>query len=272
MTYETLTLESDARGVATLTLNRPERHNALNAALIGELTEAAQTLAADRATRVVVLTGAGESFCAGGDIGWFRDTFALERAGRVAESSRLAKLLATLDALPKPLIGRINGQAFGGGTGLMSVCDLAFGLQDSRFGLTEVRLGLTPANISPYVVARIGAPNARAVMLSGALFNGRRAAEMGLLTAAAEDGTALDALVEAAIADHLEASSQAVAATKAMIAHVTGKVPQSLQDWTAEQLANAWETEDGKTGIACFLEKRRPPWRTRGTRPGGKEE
>ena len=149
MTYDTLTLTTDARGVATLTLNRPDRHNALNATLIGDLTRAARALAADGAVRVVVLTGAGKSFCAGGDIGWFRDSVARDRAGRIAESAKLAEMLGALDTLPKPLIGRINGQAFGGGTGLMAVCDLTFGLADSKFGMTEVRLGLTPANISP---------------------------------------------------------------------------------------------------------------------------
>ncbi len=262
MAYETLTLRTDPRGVATLTLARPDRHNALNAALIEELTEAAFAMAADRAVRVVVLTGAGRSFCAGGDLGWFRDSVALDRAGRVRESRKLAQMLGALDTLPKPLIGRINGAAYGGGTGLMAVCDLAFGIADTRFGMTEVRLGLTPANISPYVVARIGAANARAVMLSGALFDGARAAAIGLLTEAVANEAALDAVVAAAVADHLETSAQAVAATKAMIAHVARHPPGALQDWTAEQLADAWDTADGRTGIDAFLNKRLPPWRS----------
>jgi len=261
MTYDTLTLTTDTRGVATLTLNRPDRHNALNAVLIEELTRAARALAADASVRVVVLTGAGRSFCAGGDLGWFRDSVARDRAGRIAESARLAEMLGALDSLPKPVIGRINGQAFGGGTGLMAVCDLTFGLAGSKFGMTEVRLGLTPANISPFVVARIGAPNARAVMLSGALFDGTRAAGIGLLTEALPDTERLDDRVATAVADHLETSAEAVAATKAMIAHVNGQAPDTLKSWTAEQLANAWETDDGRTGIEAFLAKTLPPWR-----------
>ncbi|MEM9723872.1 MAG: enoyl-CoA hydratase-related protein [Pseudomonadota bacterium] len=260
---EPLSIETDARGVATLRLARPERHNALNAELITALTEAAQRVGADPAVRVVVLTGAGESFCAGGDLEWFRHSVSQDRAGRMDESRRLADLFAALNSVPKPVIGRINGQAFGGGVGLISVCDLAIGLAAAPFALTEVRLGLAPANISPYVVAKIGAGAARAVMLSGAAFTGARAREIGLLTETAADLEDLDAQVEAAVAAHLEASSEAVAATKALIAAVDGEPPNSMGDYTAGVLADVWDSADGRTGIECFLEKRRPPWRSK---------
>ena len=259
MNYETLTLDADERGVATVTLNRPESHNALNRSVIADLHDVAVKLAQDDSIRIVVLTGAGKSFCAGGDIGWFRDTLSLDRAGRIAESRALAEMLHALDRLPKPLIGRINGAAYGGGTGMISVCDVALADHGARFGLTEVRLGLIPANISPYVVARIGAAKARATMLSGALFGAERACQLGLIDEVTET---LDAAVDAQVAAHLEASLSAVAATKSLIAFVDTHDIEAAKDYTSEALADAWETDDGREGIASFLAKRLPRWRS----------
>jgi methylglutaconyl-CoA hydratase len=262
MTYQTLTLDMDERGVATVTMNRPESHNALNRTLIAELHAVALELSQDDSVRVVVLTGAGRSFCAGGDIGWFRETLSRDRAGRIAESSALAEMLHALDQLPKPLVGRINGAAYGGGAGMISVCDVAVAVQSARFGLTEVRLGLIPANISPYVVARIGAARARSVMLSGALFGAERACVIGLVDEVAEDAGALDEAVETCVASHLEASLSAVAATKRLIAYVDSHDRDAVKDYTSEALADAWDSDDGREGIASFLEKRRPRWRS----------
>ena len=261
MDFETLTLEVDARGVARLVLHRPEKHNALNAALIRDLTRAATLLAQDSAVRVVVLTGAGASFCAGGDIGWFRDTAALDRAGRVAQSADLGHMLAALAHLPKPLIGRINGPAYGGGVGMIAVCDVAIGAEEARFGLTEVRLGLIPANISPHVIARIGAARARATMLSGALFDAVHAERIGLLDRAVPMAD-LDQAVEDVVAAHLEAAPGAVAATKALIRDVVATAPADHVALTSARLADAWESAEGQTGIAAFLARQTPPWRS----------
>ena len=166
--YETIIVETDARGVATVTLNRPDKHNALNADLIAELFDAVEDLASDDKVRIVILTGAGKSFCAGGDFNWFASNVEKSRAERVEQSATLAHLLRRLDTLQKPLIGRINGPAYGGGVGMISVCDYTIGAEGARYGLTEVKLGLLPANISPYVVARIGKVHARETMLSRA--------------------------------------------------------------------------------------------------------
>ena len=138
---ETIRIETDDRGVATLTLARPEKHNALNALMISELTEAAATLGADASVRAVVMTGEGKSFCAGGDLGWMRAQIEADRETRIAEAMGLARMLDALNTLPKPLIGKVNGQAFGGGMGMMSVCDVAVGAEGALFGFTEVRLG-----------------------------------------------------------------------------------------------------------------------------------
>ena len=259
--FQTLRLETDDLGVATLTLYRPDKHNALNEQLIAELTEAAGQLAADRSVRVVVLTGAGASFCAGGDLNWFAGNINRTPEQRREQSDRLADMLYALDTLPKPLIGRINGSAYGGGVGMISVCDLAVAVDNARFGLTEVRLGLLPATISPYVVARIGAVNARATMLSGALFGADQAQTIGLLNDCCPVEQ-LDSRIGQIVADHLQAAPGAVAATKQLIRTVSGQPVENCRAVTAERLSAAWDSEEGRTGIDCFLNKRRAPWRS----------
>jgi len=263
LTLEAITITTDERGVATLTLNRPEKHNALNGDLIANLRQAAEVLGADDSVRIVVLTGADcGSFCAGGDFNWFKSVADADRNTRRNGSQELAKMFGELDRLPKPLIGRINGSAYGGGTGMISVCDIAIGASGNRYGLTEVRLGLIPANISPYVVKRIGEPNARAVMLSGALFSSERAAEIGLLSEVV-DPADLDARVEEVILQHLEAAPGAVKMTKELIAFVSTHGYDDNLMYTGDRLADSWESNEGEAGIAAFLGKTTPPWRTK---------
>lgn len=261
-TYEALLLETDARGVATVTLNRPDKHNSLNSTLIADLQDVTARLASDDSVRIVVLTGAGMSFCSGGDFNWFLSNVKKNRTGRVEQSAALARLLRGLDTLPKPLIGRINGSAYGGGVGLISVCDYTIGAEGARFGLTEVRLGLLPANISPYVVARIGKVHSRETMLSGAAFDCARAERIGLLTEVVAPGD-LDAAVERVVHDHLQAAPGAVANTKALIAYVTGHDLETNMIYTADRLADAWETGEGIEGINSFLNKSVPSWRVK---------
>ena len=260
--YETILVETDARGVATVTLNRPDKHNALNADLIAELFDAVEDLASDDKVRIVILTGAGKSFCAGGDFNWFASNVEKSRAERVEQSATLAHLLRRLDTLQKPLIGRINGPAYGGGVGMISVCDYTIGAEGARYGLTEVKLGLLPANISPYVVARIGKVHARETMLSGALFDSARAERIGLLTEVVA-ANALDAAVERVVHDHLQAAPGAVADTKALIAYVASHDPETTMIYTADRLADAWETGEGIEGINSFLNKSVPSWRVK---------
>lgn len=261
-TFRTIDFSVDARGVGTVTLNRPDKHNALNGELIADLTAAAQVLRDEKSVRVVVLTGAGRSFCAGGDFNWFASNVQKSRAERIRESASVAQLLHSFYNLPKPLIGRINGPAYGGGVGFMSVCDYAIGADDAMFGLTEVRLGLLPANISPYVVKRIGVAAARATMLSGALFNAARAERIGLLNEVV-DLAALDEAVERAVHAHLQAAPRAVADTKRLIHYVADNRLEDSMIYTADRLADAWETEEGIEGIKSFLDRKAPSWRAR---------
>jgi len=259
MDYNTVTLTRHPRGVATLTLNRPDKHNALNAAMIADLTSAAAELGADDGVRAVILTGAGRSFCAGGDLGWMREQAAASRDQRIAEATKLALMLKALNELPRPLIGRVQGQAFGGGMGMMSVCDVTIAAIGPKFGFTEARLGLIPATISPYVVARMGLAKAREVFASARLFGAEEAVRLGLATRAVapED---LDAAVEAEIAPYLTAAPGAVAASKALLFRLASPIGDATIAMTAQALADQWETEEAGQGIAAFFDRRPAPW------------
>lgn len=257
--FETLTLSRDARGVVSVALNRPDKHNAMSAAMIMELTRAATELAGDTTVRVVILTGTGRSFCAGGDLGWMKAQMTADPETRAREARSLAEMLGTWNDMPKPVIGRIQGQAFGGGVGLMSVCDVAVGVDSARFGLTETRLGLVPATIGPYVVARLGGAKARRVFMSSRLFDAGEAVELGLL-ARAVAADALDAAVEAEVAPYLAAAPGAVAAAKALALDLGGRVSDAQIDATVAALTERWESDEASEGIAAFFEKRKPAW------------
>lgn len=257
--FSTIRLETDARGIATLTLSRAEKHNALSAEMISELQAAAERLDADAQARAVVLTGAGRSFCAGGDLEWMRAQFAADRSGRIAEARRLATMLGTLNTLSKPLIGRVNGQAYGGGIGMMAVCDVVVASEGARFGLTETRLGLVPATISPYVVARMGEGRARAVFMSARLFEAAEAQALGLVHRVVAP-EALDAAVEAEAAPYLAAAPAAVAAAKRLARSLGPRIDAEVIEATAALLADTWETEEARAGIDAFFARRPPPW------------
>ncbi len=259
MIYQTITVQTDARGVAILTLNRPEKRNALSALMIAELTQAAQALGADPTVRVVVLAAAGDSFCAGGDLGWMREQMAADGPTRAAEARKLAMMLAALNNLPKPLIGRVQGQAYGGGVGMMSVCDVAIGVPEARFGLTETRLGLIPATIGPYVVARMGAAKARRVFASARLFDADEAMRLNLLARVVRPED-LDAAVEDEVKPYLSCAPGAVAEAKALI-RLLAPMPDAAQiEASIAALVTRWESPEAQIGINAFFDKRKPDW------------
>ncbi len=206
----------------------------------------------------MVLTGEGDSFCAGADLAWMRAQASAGRDERIAEARKLALALRALNELPKPLIGRINGQAFGGGLGLMSVCDVSVAVDTARFGFTEVRLGLIPATISPYVLARMGEGRARRVFMSARIFDAYEARELGLLSSAVPAD--LEAAVEAEVRPYRSASPQAVASAKALVHRLGPAIDDAVVGETVAMLADAWETADAAEGIAAFFDRRRPRW------------
>ncbi len=257
--FRTIRLETDARGVARLTLARPERHNALDATMIAEITEATRRLAADAATRVVVLASEGRSFCAGGDLGWMREQMEADAASRERHARALARMLAALDGLPMPLLASVQGSAYGGGVGLLAVCDIAVGVEGAGFALTETRLGIIPATIGPYVLARIGAPAARRLVLPARRFGAEEARTLGLLARVVpSDGLA--AAVEEEVAALLDCAPGAVADAKRLIRDLSAGVTPEAVDRSVAALVARWETEEGREGVRAFLEKRAPPW------------
>ncbi|SFS06582.1 crotonase/enoyl-CoA hydratase family protein [Yoonia litorea] len=252
-------LTVDARGVATLTLNRADKHNALSQAMIDGLADAAKDIAARDDIRVVVLTGAGASFCAGGDLGWMQDQMRGDDSVKRAAATSLAQMLFALNTLPQPVIGRVQGNAFGGGVGLACVCDQVIADAQARFGLTEVRLGLIPATIGPYVLARMGEAKARQVFMSGRIFDAAEAQSLGIVSTcvAAEN---LDAAVAAAVAPYLRAAPQAVAAAKAFARKLGPVINQETITASVDALITQWKSETAEEGISAFFERRRPRW------------
>jgi len=257
--FETITLETDARGVCTLTLNRPEKHNAMSGQMLQELTLAAGRLAADDTVRVVVLTGAGKSFCAGGDLNWMRAQMDADAETRGREARVLAEMLMALNTLPKPVIGAIHGNAFGGGVGMASVCDVAIGADHLRMGLTETKLGLIPATIGPYVIARMGEARARRVFMSARLFDAAEAVELGLLARAVPADQLAEA-VEAEVAPYLNCAPGAVAAAKKLARDLGPRLDDAVIDHTISALVERWEGAEAQEGISAFFDKRKPGW------------
>ncbi len=254
-------LSVDDRGVATLALARPEKHNALSQALIDELRDAAARIAADRDIRVVVLAGQGPSFCAGGDLGWMRDQMAGDAEMKRAAAQSIAGMLGAINTLPQPVIGRVHGNAFGGGVGMACVCDIAIAADHVKFGLTETKLGLIPATIGPYVLARLGEAHARRVFMSSRVFDAAEAVTLGVVAKAvpADD---LDAAVEAEVAPYLACAPGAVAAAKAFARSLGPVIDQGTVDRSVEALIAQWNGDEAAEGIAAFFEKRKPAWNT----------
>lgn len=255
-----LLIDLDARGVARVTLNRPELHNAFNDALIAALTAELRRLGEDPAVRVVLLAGAGKSFSAGADLNWMKAMAGYDAARNLADARGLTQLLHTLDRLPKPVVGRVQGAAFGGGVGLVACCDIAIGAESASFSLSEVKLGLIPATIGPYVLAAIGERAARRYFLTAERFSAQEAARLGLLHQVVPDA-ALDEAVEAVIGQLLANGPAALAAAKDLIFTI-GRRPtdEEVREETARRIAALRGSAEGREGITAFLERRKPAW------------
>ncbi len=246
--------------IARLRMTRAQVHNAFDAGLIAELTAALEQVGGDDAIRVLVLEAEGASFSAGADLNWMRGMAAASEEENRQDSLALARLMRTLDELPKPTIARVQGAAFGGGVGLVACCDIAIGVPDAKFGLTEAKLGLLPAVISPYVVAAIGAHNARRYFATAEVFDAAEALRIGLLHQVV-DADALDAAVQKQVDLLLKAGPVASATAKTLvrdvIAHADG--PRHDTD-NAALIARLRVSPEGQEGLSAFLDKRKPHW------------
>lgn len=261
MTDPNILAGSDARGVATVFLNRPAVHNAFDDRLIADLTTALRRLELDPGVRVVLLTGNGPSFSAGGDLNWMQRMAGYSDAENFADAMALAELLRTLDELAKPTVARVNGAAIAGGLGLVCCCDVAVAAESAIFGVSEVRLGLVPATISPYVAAAIGGRAARRYFLTGERFSAAEARRIGLVHEVAPVAE-LDAAVEKIVAALLEGGTSAQARSKRLIAEVRDRpVTEATMTLTARAIAGARASAEGREGLAAFFDKRKPLWR-----------
>ncbi len=250
---------SQTGSVLTVTLNRPDLHNAMNPALMAGLTRAFEDTARRPDVRVVVLTGAGRSFCAGADLAAMRAAADYSFDENVADGRAIFDLMLAIDRCPRPVVGRINGPAIGGGVGLVSCCDIAVAVERAVFAFSEARLGIVPAVISPFVLARIGPSHARELFLTGERFDARRAQAIGLVQhVVAEDE--LDAAVAERVGQLLLAAPEAQATAKELIHNVAFQTKESLREYTAEVIARRRASDEGREGMSAFLEKRRPRW------------
>lgn len=246
--------------IARLRLQRPALHNAFDAALIAGLTAALTEVAADPALRVLVLEGDGPSFSAGADLNWMRGMAAAGEAENREDALALARLMRALDELPKPTIARVHGAAFGGGVGLVACCDIAIGAPEAKFGLTESKLGLLPAVISPYVIAAIGARQARRWFATAELFDAAEALRIGLLHQVVP-ADQLDAAVQRQCALLLKAGPEAAAAAKALVRRVAAETDRDRLDAdNAALIARLRVGAEGQEGLGAFLDKRLPSW------------
>lgn len=252
-------LVETAKRVARVTLNRPELHNALNDQLIAAIRDAFRALAADERVRVVVLTGAGLSFCAGADLGWMQRTVAYTVAENQADALRLVEMLEAIEDCPKPVVARVNGAALAGGAGLVAACDIAIAAETARFGFTESRLGLVPATISPYVVRKIGESHARALFLTAERFEAARAAAIGLVHRVVPPEE-LDAAVDQTVRNLLAGGPAALAENKALLRGIRARSGEELGRYTADLIARLRTSTEGQEGLRAFLEKRTPRW------------
>lgn len=247
--------------LALVTMNRPERHNAFDDALISEMTEALRGIEADETVRVVVLSGAGRSFSAGADLAWMKRIAAFSVDENRRDAMGLAALMRTLAHLRKPTIARVHGAAYGGGVGLVACCDVAIATQKASFGLTEARLGLIPAAISPYVVSAIGERACRRFFLTGERFDAAEAFRLGLVHDLAADEADLDDKIGTIVDALLACSPAAQLAAKELIRAVANRpVTSELIQDTAERIAKVRASPEGREGVAAFLEKRRASW------------
>ncbi len=257
-THDTVTQDLSGH-VLTVSLNRPDLHNAMNPAVVAALTAIFDELPRRADVRVVVLTGNGRSFCAGADLAAMRAAADFTFDQNVADGRAIFDLMLAIDRCPQPVVGRVNGPAIGGGVGLVSCCDIVVAVERAVFAFSEARLGIVPAVISPFVLAKIGPGAARELFLTGERFDARRALALGLVQHVVAEEE-LDAAVAERVGQLLQAAPGAQATVKELIHTVAFRPKASTRDTTAETIARRRASDEGREGMNAFLEKRKPWW------------
>ncbi len=258
---ESLRTTLNKQGVATVTMMRPDVHNAFNDALIQSLSETFTTLGENSRVRVIVLEGSGNSFSAGADLNWMRKAARYDEAQNHADARRLSLMLHQVNCCPKPVLALVQGAAIGGGAGLVACADIAVAVRDTKFGFSEVRLGLTPATISPYVLAKINESAARRYFLTGEHFDATTACDMGLVHKTVGSSADLATTRDRIITHLLAGAPGAQAAAKDLIFSIHARpIDAALREETAARIAARRTSDEGREGLAAFFEKRRAGW------------
>jgi methylglutaconyl-CoA hydratase len=258
-TKVTLSVEG---GVCSIWIDRPEVHNAFDEEVISELTRAFGCAFGEPNARVIVLGARGKSFSAGADLAWMRRAAAYDEKKNLDDARALAHMLRTIDESPLVTIARVNGAALGGGAGLVAACDFAVARKEAVFGFSEVKLGIVPAVISPHVIGKIGAARARRLFVTGERFDAKMAEEYGLVSSVVGSEKALDRAVREIVDMVLTSGPKAVAAAKDLVRVVSRELddPARVDELTARRIAERRASDEGREGIAAFLEKRKPAW------------
>jgi len=259
MTYTTLTIEREGR-VATVTLNRPDVRNAFNETTIAEIKQAFSELGDDAALRAIVLAANGPAFCAGADLNWMKKMAGYTHAENHADALQLAEMLRTIYLCPKPVVAKVQGDCYAGGMGLVAACDIIVAVEEANFCLSEVKLGLIPATISPYVIKAMGGNASRRYFLTAERFGAQEALRIGFVHEVVS-AEALDAKVAEIVKALVNNSPNAVQQAKVLVREVVGQeVNDGLLADTAERIAQIRASDQGREGVASFLEKRKPAW------------
>ena len=254
-------IDSTPEGIVFITINRPEKKNAFDAATIAALHEAFETLHGADHVRLVFLRGAGGTFCAGADLGWMRDAADWSEGDNRDDAMGLAKMLKSLHDVPALTVALVEGAAMGGGAGLVAACDMAVAVKGAKFAFSEVRLGLIPATIAPYVIEAVGARTARRLFATAEAFDADAAAAFGLVDRVLDSADGIDGVVSDLSASMKACAPGAVGDAKRLVHEVAGqKVDRGLMEETARRIARARVSEEGQEGVRAFLDKRRPRW------------
>ena len=246
--------------IASVTLDRPDIHNAFNDELLKLLTDTFEELGRRNDVRVIVLGGTGKSFCAGADLNWMKRMVRYTREQNLEDARALGRMYLAIAKCPKPVIARVHGPALGGGAGLVAACDIGVAIESVQFGFTEVKLGIIPAIIAPFVIARVGPGRAREFFITGERFLAPIALNIGLIQHVAAHERALDALIDSKIAQILTSAPGAIAAAKDLVFGVAARTLESSLEFAAEAIAQARTSAEGQAGMQAFLERQKPPW------------
>ena len=257
--YKSLIVKEKSMGVMEVILNEPERHNALSPQMIEDLNMCFEKLNRNKDTKIIVLSSTGKTFCAGGDLKWMKNQISADRKTRIKESKKLASMLHRLFYINKTIIGKVHGNAFGGGIGVMAICDIVVASEDIKMALTETRLGLIPATISPYVIRKIGEKNCIDLFASARVISSEEGLKKGLIDYVVKKNELEKKIIEIVLPYKL-AAPEAVTNSKKLVKNLANEIDEGLINKSIEALADTWENKESLEGINAFFNKKKPNW------------